>query len=189
MKIILWLSVLLVSAILYWYWGASDQLLKAYKVNTEVQKIKTEISKTGSIDVLIHKMEKRVAESPNDAQGQFLLAKLYMSDQKMDRAISCFEKANSLKANDPDIMVNYAQALYFKNNRNLDAKSKVLIDKVLKLDMQNVNALNLLAIDAYNHQDYEKAIQYWERVLIQLPLNSDDAKQIEMMISKAKNQR
>lgn len=186
MRIILWVFVLILSGVLYWHWGASSEVVTAYKVNNEIKNIKTQIASTGSIDVLIKRMEKNIESSPNDPQGLFLLAKLYLSDQKIDKALLHFEKANALKPKDTEIMVNYAQALFLKNNRKLDSKAKDLVNQVLKIDMQNINALNLFAIDAYDQKDYRTAIKYWEKVLIQLPLNSEESQQIEFMIEKAK---
>lgn len=186
MKLFVWIFVLLLSGILYWHWGSTKQVLDAYQVNTEIKKIKTEITNSGSIDALIKRLENKVKTSPNDPQGHFLLARLYLSDQNINKALQSFEKANALKPKDPEIMVNYAQAIFLKNNRKLNTKAKDLINQVLKIDMQNINALNLLAIDAFDRKEYKAAINYWERVLIQLPLNTEEAKQIETMIEKAK---
>lgn len=185
MKKFIWGFVFIFSVVLYWHWGAGDQLYTAHQVKKEVKNIKAEIAETGSTQILIDKMKAKLDENLTDPQGHFLLAKLYLNDQQVDKAIESFKTANQLKPNSPEIMVKLAETLFFKHNRQLNDEAQKLVDAVIKMDMNNINALNLLGINAYNKNQFKDAIAYWKRVLIQLPLNSDDAKQVEQMIIKA----
>jgi len=112
------------------------------------------------------------------------LGNLYLNHYEVDNAISCFEKSDALKPDDIDIMVKYAESLFIKNNKKLNKKAHVLVDKVIKKDMENINALNLIALDAYTRGDKKKAKEYWEKVLIQLPLDSDESKKIESLMQE-----
>lgn len=186
MRIWVWLFVIVLACGLYWRWGASDQLILAHQVKNEVQKIKSEIANTGSIQNLVNRLKARIDKTPDDPKGWYLLGNLYLSHYELDQAVASYQKANSLKPNNPDIMIKLAEALFLKNNKKLTEESQLLVDKVLKKEPQNINSLNLVALDAFQQGDSKKAIQYWEKVLIQLPIDSDDAKQIEAMIAKAK---
>jgi cytochrome c-type biogenesis protein CcmH/NrfG len=45
----------------------------------------------------------------------------------------------------------------------------------------------MLAMDAYQQHEYQKAIDYWSSLLILLPQNSSESKAIRKAISKAHN--
>lgn len=182
MRLWTWIIAITFSLGLYWYWGAGDQVILAHQIKKEVKKIKTEVAKTGSMRVLIERLKTRVDQTPDDPKGWFLLGNLYLNNQQIDEAVNSFAKANNLKPNDVDIMTKYAEALFLKNNRKINKEAQLLIDKVLKNDLQNINALNMIAIDAFQRGDKKTAKEYWKKVLIQLPIDSDDAKQIETMM-------
>ena len=184
MKLWVWVFVIILSSILYWHWGAGDKVILAYQVKKEVQKIKTEISDTGSIQILIDRLKNKVSQTPDDPKGWYLLGNLYLNHYEVDNAIACFEKSDALKPDDIDIMVKYAESLFIKNNKKLNKKAQVLVNKIIKKDLQNINALNLIALDAYTRGDKKKAKEYWEKVLIQLPLDSDESKKIESLMQE-----
>jgi cytochrome c-type biogenesis protein CcmH len=70
-----------------------------------------------------------------------------------------------LDPNNPDIMMQYVIALFFTNGNRINDESQALIDALRAQDLNNPDVLNLLAVDAYQREDYETAIAYWRQLL------------------------
>jgi cytochrome c-type biogenesis protein CcmH len=56
----------------------------------------------------------------------------------------------------------------------------------LKLDPENIKALELAGSAAFQAKDYTKAIGYWERALKQVPNDSEVTQAIQSRINEAK---
>ena len=61
-----------------------------------------------------------------------------------------------------------------------------LVNRALKLDPENVPALELAGIAAFQAEDYKRAIEYWERALKKLPPDSEVTQAIQLKINEAK---
>ena len=55
------------------------------------------------------------------------------------------------------------------NGRSLEGRPTELINHALKVDPENAKALQLAGSAAFQAKDYKKAIDYWQRVLKQVP--------------------
>lgn len=115
----------------------------------------------GNVAALAKKME----ENPNDAQGWMMLANSYTTLGKYPEAVAAYEKAVALKGNDAGLLADYAFALAMKNDRKLSGQPEELLQKALKLDPENPKALQLAGSAAFEAQNYNKAIEYWQKLL------------------------
>lgn len=167
---------------LYLKWGQSNELAKQYEQQEKLTKLRKEL---GSPQEVIDKLKQQLERSPNSAEGWYLLAKLYFSQQQFNDAANAYARLNQLKPNDTDVLVQYAQALYFANEHRMTAQITRLLHQVLKQDPEQTLAINLLAIDAYQHQAYQQAIGYWQKLLNQYPPNSDEYQSISTAIDNA----
>ena len=61
-----------------------------------------------------------------------------------------------------------------------------LIERALKVEAENAKALQLAGSAAFQAKDYKKAIDYWQRVLKQVPPNSEVGQTISERIEEAK---
>src|SRR5262249_46000854 len=95
---------------------------------------------------------------------------------------------NALKPNQPEILGAYAQANYFAQGQRLDAKAIAFLKQALVLQPQQIDAMNLLALDAYGKKDYAVAIQFWEQLLPLFPPNTENGRWLLQMIHKAQRQ-
>jgi cytochrome c-type biogenesis protein CcmH len=98
---------------------------------------------------------KRHLESNPDGHGWYLLGRLYLNKQQLQAALVAFTKANQLSPNKPEIVFAYAQTL------------------------------NWLAMDSFQHQNYQQAIDYWQRLLLQLDAKTPAAKAVFSLIAEA----
>jgi cytochrome c-type biogenesis protein CcmH len=134
----------------------------------------------------VEKLAKRLEQNPNDAQGWLMLARSYTLMERFSDAASAYEHATALNGNDAGIWADYAEASAMANGQRLAGKPTEAINRALQLDPKNQKALDLAGSAAYQAGDYQKAIDYWQRLLAQLPAGSEELKTITDQITKAK---
>ncbi len=170
----------------YFLWGnpgSVEQQLQQQKTNQAAQAMLAELKTPQQV---IAKLQAAVQTNPNDPQGWFLLGRLYMGMQEYNQAQAAFAKANALKPNDVDIMLNYAQVLFVVNHNHLNTQAKQLLQAIITQDPDNPGVLNLLALDAYTRGDYQAAIHYWQTILVNLPSDTSAAQAVQNAINNAK---
>lgn len=141
----LWLLLVPLIAIgLYLKLGSSQKVADEQKAQQEYLLAEAEIKKLGSIENIIASLKEKVTANP-DSEGWFLLGRLYLKSQRFQEATHAFEKANQLEPNQPEVLLLYAESLYFANQQTLTPKAKQLLQEVLKLQPNQSDALNLLA--------------------------------------------
>jgi cytochrome c-type biogenesis protein CcmH len=141
------------------------------------------------IEANVAALAKRLQSNPNDAQGWAMLARSYGSLEKYDEAAGAYAKATELTPKDADLLAEYAFATAMANGRSLSGKPMELIDRALKLNPDNAKALGLAANAAVEAKNYQKAIDYWQRMLKQVPPGSEVAKTIQSRIDEASRQK
>ncbi|HEX7335036.1 MAG TPA: c-type cytochrome biogenesis protein CcmI [Pyrinomonadaceae bacterium] len=134
----------------------------------------------------VEKLAERLKSNPSDAEGWVMLARSYSSMEKFGEAAGAYAKATELKPNDADLWVDYAFATAMASGRNLEGKPMELIQQALKIDPENAKALQLAGSAAFQARDYNKAIEYWNRVLKQVPADSEVGRLIVQRIEEAK---
>ncbi len=134
----------------------------------------------------VEKLAKRLEQNPNDAQGWLMLARSYTLMERFADAASAYEHATALNASDAGIWADYAEASAMANGQRLGGKPTEAINRALQIDPKNQKALDLAGSAAYQAGDYKKAIDYWQKLLAQLPAGSEELKAITDQIAKAK---
>jgi len=134
----------------------------------------------------IQKLADRLKQNPNDVQGWTMLARSYMMQERFTDAASAYEKLTALKANDADVWADYAEALALANDQNLAGKPTEALNRALKIDPKHEKALDLAGSAAFQAQDYQRAIDYWQQLLKLLPAGSEELRTVTEQISKAK---
>ena len=139
------------------------------------------------IQANVAKLAERLKSNPSDAQGWTMLARSYSSMERFSDAAGAYAKATELNPKDADLLAEYAFAAAMAGGRSLDGKPTELIEQALKVDPQNAKALQLAGTAAFESKNYKKAIEYWERVLKQVPPNSEVSQLITSRINEAKS--
>lgn len=132
------------------------------------------------------KLAERLKQNPNDVQGWTMLARSYMMQQRFSDAAAAYEKLTALSADNADTWADYAEALALANGQNLAGKPTEAIDRALKIDPKNQQALAMAGSAAFQAKDYRKAMDYWQQLLKLLPPGSQELQIITEQISKAK---
>jgi cytochrome c-type biogenesis protein CcmH len=136
----------------------------------------------------VEKLAKRLEQNPNDAQGWLMLARSYTLMERFADAASAYEHATALNANDATIWADYAEASAMANGQRLAGKPTEAINRALQIDPKNQKALDLAGSAAYQAGDYKKAIDYWQKLLNQLPAGSEELRTVSDQIAKAKQE-
>jgi cytochrome c-type biogenesis protein CcmH len=134
----------------------------------------------------VEKLAKKLEQNPNDAQGWLMLARSYLSMERFADAASAYEHVTQLNPNDANAWADYAEASAMANSQNLAGKPTEAINRALQIDPKHQKALDLAGSAAFQLHDYKKAIDYWQKLLQQLPPGSEELKGISSQIAKAK---
>lgn len=123
-----------------------------------------------SVEEAIALLNEQLAQQPDNPEGWYVLATTYMNQGVFRKGAESFAKTlQYLPATAPQyaaVMGQYAQALYFANNGQIDSAVRQQIERTLDIDPQEVTALGLLGIDAFEQQRYRQAIELWEKALV-----------------------
>lgn len=141
------------------------------------------------IEANVASLANRLKSNPSDAQGWAMLARSYSSLGRYGEAAGAYAKLTELNPNDADLWAEYAFTLALANDRKLEGKPMELIDHALKIDPNNPRALGLAANAAFEAKQYQKAIDYWQRIMKQMPADSEITKTIQGRIDEAKAQQ
>ena len=106
--------------------------------------------------------------------------------ERYSEAARAYERATTLNANDAGLWADYAVALAMTNGQNLAGKPTEAINRALQIDPANQKTLDLAGSAAFQAGDYQKAINYWQQLLKQLPAGSEELRTISDQIAKAK---
>lgn len=144
---------------LYLHFGASEQ----------VELTREFASAPQSMEEITARLERAVKAQPDSAEGLYFLGRAYMAQERPADAAKVFERAANLAGRQPELLGQWAQALYFANDKQWTAQMQALTDEALKADPNEVTSLGLLGIAAFESERYQQAIGYWNRLLVQLP--------------------
>lgn len=122
-----------------------------------------------SMEEMTARLERVVQAQPDSAEAVYFLGRAYMAEQRPAQAARTFERAVALAGRQPELLGQWAQALYFAADKRWSGQLQALTDEALKADPNEVTSLGLRGIAAFEGERYQEAIEYWKRLLAQLP--------------------
>jgi len=122
-----------------------------------------------SMEEMTTRLERVVKAQPDSAEALYFLGRAYMADQRPADAARTFERAVALAGRQPELLGQWAQALYFAADKQWSPQLQALTDEALQADANEVTSLGLRGIAAFEGERYQEAIDYWKRLLAQLP--------------------
>jgi cytochrome c-type biogenesis protein CcmH len=138
---------------------------------------------------MVARLEKRLAEQPDDPQGWARLGRAYVVLGRVDDARKAYERAAKLAPSDIEVLSAYGSFLVSLSPQEPPSEAVTLYRQVLKLDARHPGALWVLGIEAYNKGRYADAIGFWERLLAALPPQSEIEPQVRRAIDVARERR
>lgn len=107
----------------------------------------------------------KLANSGDDAVAWMLLGRVAMSLNDYEMAKQAFEKALSMNPKNNNILVNYSQVLLVEGSETGMNRAAQMLSQVLQSDPKNIDAISLLALIAYERQDWHEAKSAFEVLL------------------------
>jgi cytochrome c-type biogenesis protein CcmH len=128
----------------------------------------------------------KLEQSPDNPEGWALLGRAYQAAGQFAESRDALKHAYDLVPENQDLAVEYAQAMALANEgRRIEGDSRKLIEDVLKIDPDHQRALWLFGISDYQAGNYDGAITSWNRLLPNLPADSDIAMSVRAQIAEA----
>ena len=139
------------------------------------------------IAAMADKLAQRLKDKPDDVEGWSMLARSYSVLGKHDLALKAYEKAVSLRKDDPTLLADYADSMAVNSNDSLEGEPMKLVERALKLDPKNLKALYLAGTAAYNKKDYANAVKIWETLVAVGPAGNVFAREVGPAIAEARS--
>ena len=113
----------------------------------------------------IKDMQQHLEKNPDDSEAWYNLGQTFVGAGEFDFAIAAFKQVIRIEGEHADLLGAIAQATYYQNNQQIDEQVQNLIDKALALDINDPSTNILLGMHNFIAQEYQKAIEYWQRVV------------------------
>ncbi|MDP2748508.1 c-type cytochrome biogenesis protein CcmI [Pseudomonas sp.] len=163
---------------LYQQWGAIDDVERAQAF---AQQPKT-------IEEMTARLEAAVKNDPKSAESWYFLGRTYMAQERAADAAVAFERAIDVAGREPELLGQWAQALYFSGDKQWTEQLQALTDEALKGDPAEVTSLGLLGIAAYEAGQFQQAIERWQQLVAVLPAEDPSRMAIQGGIDRAREQ-
>jgi cytochrome c-type biogenesis protein CcmH len=141
---------------------------------------------------MIQQVEEKTRANPDDGAAWAMLAKTYAAVEHWPEALQAYEKAIKLLPEEASVMSGYAEALAISNNRVLAGRPIELVQQALAKDPDDMKALELAGISAYQENNFAQAAVFFKRLHKLLPPESPYAQDVlaaqreaEQMVQRA----
>jgi cytochrome c-type biogenesis protein CcmH len=136
------------------------------------------------IERMVAGLAEKLEKEPGNLQGWVMLARSYKAMGRLADAAQAYEHAGSLVAGNADLLLDYADTQASVSGFN--DKVRQLIDQAIELEPNHPMGLWLRGTAAYDAKQYGRALADWERLLKQLPPDSEDAKVLQANIAEVR---
>ncbi|VAX07272.1 Cytochrome c heme lyase subunit CcmH [hydrothermal vent metagenome] len=154
-------------------------------VPAETQNAHTGNQQLPDVAKMVEKLEQRLTEDPENAEGWQMLARSYMYMQRFNDATMAYEKAQALDKNNPQTLTDYAEALAMVRQGDMQGKPTELVLQALKIEPTHSKALWLAGAAKVQVQEYQAGINYWQRLMKMHEPNSEGANELQNRIDMA----
>jgi len=160
------LALITVSAAMGLYYKlGSHEALAIAEQRAEMRKD----GRTPTLEEAIASLKDELKIRPDNPEGWYMLATTYLNMGEYQQGADALGKVlDTLPADAPQypsVMGQYAQAAYFAAGSRMTPEIRKHIDRTLKLAPTEVTTLGLLGIDAFEQQNYQQALDFWQRAL------------------------
>ncbi|MCH8104401.1 MAG: c-type cytochrome biogenesis protein CcmI [Proteobacteria bacterium] len=128
-----------------------------------------------SVEEMVEAVKQRLRDNPEDANGWFILGRTLMSLQKIDQAVTAYQRTYDLVGEDPGVLLSLADALAMQQEGMMAGEPEQLVLRALEISPQEPNGLWLAGLAAEQKQEFALAHDYWTRLL---PLIDEDPESI-----------
>jgi cytochrome c-type biogenesis protein CcmH len=138
------------------------------------------------VQEMVTRLEQRLATQPDDSKGWAMLGRSYEVLGRPHDADRAYANAHRLAPNDVDILAAYAGFLASLRPTAPSPQAVALFRKLLARDPRHPAALWTLGLAAFHEGKFREAQGYWERLLKELPADSEVTPQITRALQEAR---
>lgn len=113
----------------------------------------------------IKKLQQHLETNEDDGEAWYNLGQTLVSAGEFDMSITAYKQVIRIEGEQADLLGAIAQAHYYRKNQKIDAQVQSFIDRALALDINDPSTNILLGMHNFIGQQYEKAIEHWQRVI------------------------
>ena len=126
-------------------------------------------------------------KDPQNFNNWMILGRLGMVQNNAEQASQAFAQALKLQPENMDVKLSYAEVLSRSADPADNRQAEDMLDEMVKGDANNVRLRGLMAFNAFNQQQYDKAISNWQKMLTLLPAGDSRIAMIQQGIAQAKS--
>lgn len=139
------------------------------------------------IAAMVAKLEQRMKEQPDDAEGWSMLGRSYSAMGRYPEAVTAFKRVSALKPTDAQALADQADAAAMAAGRKLAGEPAQLIARALELDPKNLKALALAGTIAFDASDFAKAAQLWTTAVSVAEPGSELERNLQSGVAEARS--
>src|SRR5690606_13384938 len=129
-------------------------------------------------------LEQQVQAEPDNLEARLVLGRAYVVLQRYDEAVELYAAAQPRFGGQPALLVDQAEALGYAQGGNLLGQPAALLDQALALAPAFPKGLWLAGLAAMQAEDPAQARQHWQRLLAELPADSEAAGQVRELLAE-----
>jgi cytochrome c-type biogenesis protein CcmH len=179
--IVLAIAVPVLSGLLYWHLGTPQALNAPTRAQADPSNMTAE-----HFQQMTDKLAARLQQKPDDPVGWTMLGRAYKALERYPEAVDALSRALKLRPQDPEILVEYAEALGLARGGDLKGEPSVLLERALKIAPDDPKVLTLAGTAAFARGDYKVAIALWQRLSSKVPPESEMGQALASGIAEAK---
>ena len=143
---------------------------------------------TPDMNVVVSRIQQRLAEQPDDARGWFMLGRAHMALGAFDDAVEAIRRSLQLTGDDPEVLVRLADAIAMSQQGSMGGEPESLLTRALAMEPQNPQGLWLLGMAQSERGDHAAAISTWETLLPLLAGDARSSDEVRRLIARAQQQ-
>ncbi|PUE50086.1 c-type cytochrome biogenesis protein CcmI [Limnohabitans sp. 2KL-51] len=162
-----------ISALGLYIWLGAPEAISPMPPASALAEAATEQAAAPNLDQIVENLASKLQADPNNLEGWVLLGRTHRSIGNLDAALSAFDRALKLNADD-ELILARAEVLAAKNQGRFDGEPWRVIREVLQRDPQNYAALLLAGSASYANNRYADALEFWQRARLRLSADHPD---------------
>ena len=136
------------------------------------------------IEVALARIEKHLAEQPDDARGWEIIAGAYERLNRASDAARAYRELLRIEGPSPERLLSYGQALVYGADGKVSGEAEKAFAQVVQGDPDNVQARFFIGLAAEQRGDAGKAIEIYTKLVAEAPADAPWTSMVRERIGK-----
>ncbi|GIX36400.1 MAG: c-type cytochrome biogenesis protein CcmI [Lysobacteraceae bacterium] len=139
------------------------------------------------MEAAIQGLAERLRKEPDNLEGWLLLGRAYRATERFEAAREALAQAYRLAPEEPDVMVEYAEAMALATpRRRIEGESLALIEEAVRRRPDHQRGLWLLGVAAMQGARPREAVERWEALRTLIAADPDAVRALDEQIEGAR---